>query len=219
MTNVAQTARELDPPSAPTSRANNADIVRLTGARLPIATEPQAKEAAPAYTMTARILHWITAFGIFLMIPLGVVIGNDWSGSLQSIFYCVHETIGLLLMPTVLVRIAYRWAHPPLPLPHEIPELQQLAAQVVHGGLYALLAAQPLLGWMAADTEGSPIMLAGLVELPHLLPQNRALSEQIFALHAVTGLALAGLVGAHAAAALYHHLARKDRVLSRMITG
>src|SRR2546428_2692431 len=34
--------------------------------------------AAPAYTMTARVLHWITAFLILAMIPLGVVIANEW---------------------------------------------------------------------------------------------------------------------------------------------
>ena len=37
----------------------------------------------PAYTITARVLHWITAFLILLMIPTGVVIANDWGGFLQ----------------------------------------------------------------------------------------------------------------------------------------
>ena len=31
----------------------------------------------PAYTFTARVLHWTTAFLILFMIPLGIVIAND----------------------------------------------------------------------------------------------------------------------------------------------
>jgi hypothetical protein len=34
----------------------------------------------PAYSLTARVLHWITAFLILSMIPLGVVIANEWGG-------------------------------------------------------------------------------------------------------------------------------------------
>ena len=32
--------------------------------------------AAPAYTMTARILHWLMAILILLMVPLGLVIAS-----------------------------------------------------------------------------------------------------------------------------------------------
>ena len=39
---------------------------------------------APAYTMTARLLHWITALVILFMIPIGVIIANEWGGSLQN---------------------------------------------------------------------------------------------------------------------------------------
>jgi hypothetical protein len=40
--------------------------------------------AALAYTMTARILHWAMAILIVSMIPLGLVIANDWGGPLQE---------------------------------------------------------------------------------------------------------------------------------------
>jgi hypothetical protein len=37
--------------------------------------------------MTARVLHWITAFLILSMIPLGVVIANEWGGSAQGFMF------------------------------------------------------------------------------------------------------------------------------------
>jgi cytochrome b len=44
-------------------------------------------------------------------------------------------------------------------------------------------------------------------------------SEQIFALHDLLGAAIAGLVAAHIAAALFHHFVRRDGILLRMISG
>ena len=48
---------------------------------------PAHLPAAAAYSVTARMLHWITAGFILLMIPLGVIIANEWGGSRQSFLY------------------------------------------------------------------------------------------------------------------------------------
>ena len=53
-----------------------------------------AAAQAPAYTMGARLLHWVTAALILVMIPLGVVIANDWGGALQDQLYDLHRSIG-----------------------------------------------------------------------------------------------------------------------------
>jgi cytochrome b561 len=169
--------------------------------------------------VTARVLHWITALIIALMIPLGVIIGNDWGGPLQDLLYGLHESIGTLLIPLILARLVYRLANPPLPLPDDIAALQQFAAHATHVGLYALLVAQPLVGWIATSASGAPITVLGLFVLPPIAPENHAFSEQLFALHGWIGFAIAALVAAHIAAALYHHVVRKDRVLMRMISG
>jgi Prokaryotic cytochrome b561 len=65
--------------------------------------------AAPAYTMTARVLHWLTAFLILAMIPLGVVIANEWGGSLQESFYDLHRSLGAVLILIVVARLVWRW--------------------------------------------------------------------------------------------------------------
>jgi cytochrome b561 len=40
--------------------------------------------AVPAYTATARVLHWLTAVLVLIQIPLAIVIANEWGGPLQS---------------------------------------------------------------------------------------------------------------------------------------
>src|SRR5262245_11692297 len=74
-----------------------------------------------AYTMTARVLHWTTAFLVLSTIPLGIVAANDWGGSMQDAIYDLHRSIGATLIPLVFLRLIYRWTHPPLPLPDDIP--------------------------------------------------------------------------------------------------
>jgi cytochrome b561 len=173
----------------------------------------------PAYTFTARVLHWITAFLILLMIPLGVVIANEWGGSAQNALYDLHRSIGVTIIPLVILRIIYRWLHPPLPLPDAIARMQRLAAYVTHWGLYALLLVQPVTGWIASSAYRAPIIVFGWFDLPPIWTENRAFSEQLFYIHTLIGIAIGCLVAAHIGAALHHHFVRRDRVLMRMITG
>ena len=218
MSNAANAARKLDHLSARIPITADAAVIELAKPRLLAVTSPTSV-AAPAYSMTARVLHWVTALVIALMIPLGVIIGNDWGGPLQNSLHGLHESLGALLIPVVLARLGHRLTNPPLPLPQDIPVLQRFAAHVTHLGLYALLVAQPMVGWIAMSASGEPLTVLGLFALPPIGPENPVFSEQLFLLHSLIGFSIAGLIAAHIGAALYHHVVRKDRVLMRMITG
>jgi len=176
-------------------------------------------KTSAAYSATARALHWITAALVLIMLPLGVVITNEWGGALQDPLYDLHRSIGAAIIPLVILRLGYRLMHPPLPLPEDIPPIQQLAARATHWGLYELLIEQPFAAWVATSASRAPIMVFGLFELPPIWPQDRPLSGLLFVVHALIGAAIACLAAVHIGAALYHHFVRKDRVLLRMITG
>jgi len=180
----------------------------------------EAKPVAPAYTITARTLHWITAALVLVQIPLGLVIANlkpgpPWGDAL----YNTHKSIGAILIPIVLFRLFYRLAHKPAPLPPDVPELQRLAAHGLHWLLYLLLVMQGLIGWIATSAYPAPIPVFGLFELPPIWPENRALSDQLFVAHRAIGILLAFLLVGHIGAALFHHFVRRDRVLMRMVSG
>ena len=178
-----------------------------------------APASIPAYSVTARVLHWIIAVLVLLMVPLGVVIANEWGGRLQEPLYNLHKSIGALLLPLVVVRLLWRSTHAPLPLPADIPPVQQTLAHTVHWVLYALLLIQPLLGWIATSAYPAPVPVFGLFELPRIWSENRALSEQLFAVHRWVGIGIGVIAAGHIAAALHHHFVRRDRVLMRMISG
>ena len=176
-------------------------------------------QAIPAYTLTARVLHWITATLVLINLPLGLVIAQNWGGPLQDPLYNLHRSIGALIIPLILLRFAYRLTHPAPPLPDDIPPWQQLAALVNHWALYALLIVQPFLGWIGTSAYPAAIVVFGLFELPSIWHEDRAFSDQILFVHSLVALAIALLVAAHIAAALHHHFVRRDPILMRMIHG
>jgi cytochrome b561 len=175
--------------------------------------------ALPAYTMTARVLHWLIAALVLIMVPLGIVIANEWGGPVQEPLYNLHKSIGVVILPLVVVRLIWRLTHPPLPLPADISALQQSAAHATHWTLYGLLIVQPTVGLIATSAYPAPLPMFGLSELPPVWPENRPLSERLFTLHRWLGIAIGVVAAMHIAAALHHHFVRRDRVLMRMISG
>jgi cytochrome b561 len=179
----------------------------------------QTATSVPAYSVAARTLHWVTAALVLLMVPLGIVIANEWGGPIQEPLYNLHKSVGAVVLVIVGLRLIYRLTHPPLPLPDDVPPLQQKAARTVHWLLYGMLLAQPLIGWIATSAYPAPLPVFGLFELPRIWPEDRAVSERLFAVHRWLGLAIAAVAVLHISAALHHHFVRKDRVLMRMVSG
>jgi len=171
------------------------------------------------YTATARALHWLTAALVLTMIPIGIVMANVDLGSTGDRLYDLHRSFGAVLLPIVVIRLIYRIANPPPPLPGDIPAIQQLAAHMTHWALYLLLIVQSLVGWVATSAYRAPIKVFWLFELSPIWPVDQPFSERAFALHRWIGFALAALICAHIAAALFHHFVRRDQVLLRMVRG
>jgi cytochrome b561 len=172
---------------------------------------------APTYTSTARILHWTTTALVLVMIPIGIVMANVDLGSKGDILYDIHRSIGAILIPLVLVRLAYRLTNPPPPLPDSIPAIQQLAANLTHWALYVLLIVQGFVGWIATSAYRAPIKVFWLFELPPIWAVDQPFSEKMFGIHKALGITLALLICMHIGAALFHHFVRKDDVLMRMV--
>lgn len=174
---------------------------------------------AEPYSLTARVLHWVTAVLVIILIPAGLYMANAPSGPTQDFFFHIHRSIGVVLLPIVLVRLFYRLSHPAPALPEDILPLQRFAAHAVHGMLYFLLVVQSFVGWIGTSAYRAPILVFWVFELPPIWPENRAFSEQVFAVHRVIGILIAVLACMHIGAALFHHFVRRDDILLRMLRG
>lgn len=169
------------------------------------------------YSGLAKLLHWLVAVCVIVMIPIGLTMNYVGPGTLQNVFYTVHRSLGVLVLGLMIIRLLNRLiagAPPPEPT---LTAMQRAVSHVVHMALYALLIAQALIGWVGTSAFGATISFFGLFNVPDLVSKDQALSEPLFAAHFWIGLTIAALVLLHIAAALYHGFIRRDGVLQRML--
>ena len=178
------------------------------------------RRAQARYDAVTIALHWIMALGVALQWIGGHTI--DWfpRGPLKVDARATHIVIGASLALLLLVRLywrARRGAHPP---PAQTGALQALAV-ATHGLLYltlfGLLSLGLFLAWLRGDS------LFGLWKIPAFgayAPSARhLLANQVTDLHSLAANLILVFAGFHIAAALWHHLYRKDDVLLRMLPG
>ena len=171
------------------------------------------------HTAAMRAMHWLSAsllVGSYTS-AWTVSFATSSAGALRLVMF--HRSFGLLILTITAIRLVWRqWTRMPA-LPADLPGLQRLAARANVVGLYSLLVLQPLLGLAASMLHGDRLVLLGGITVPSLLPVDRKLAHVAFQVHGTVALLLLGLIGMHAAAALYHHFVRKDDVLAGMLPG
>jgi cytochrome b561 len=180
--------------------------------------------APPArYSGVAMALHWLIAL---------LVVGNLAGGHLAERFEAggpsgevvaatlmrLHMASGITILALTLVRIGWRLANPPPPLPRYMTALERRAAGLVHLGFYLLLLLLPLSGWAMQSTRRVPqaVPWFGLFSLPPL-PLPAGLSGLFHEMHDLLGWAAIVLLALHAGAVVKHRWFDRDDLLARML--
>lgn len=176
-------------------------------------------ERTPAYTVTARFLHWLTAIAVLAMVPAGLSMLRIGPGELQNFLFDFHRSMGVALFVVTAIRLVHRFIYPPAPLPPDIPLIQRVAAKSVHALIYTILMASPIVGWIGTSAYGAPIKVFWLVTLPPIVAKDKVMADLFLGLHQWLGWTMTTAIVIHIAAALYHHLIRGDGVLLRMLRG
>lgn len=179
------------------------------------------------YSLTARLMHWISALLVFSLLCLGVVMVRviETDFSLKFSLYQLHKSLGVSLLALTGLRVAWRLFQPPPPLPMTLAPWEARAASANHLVLYAILILMPLSGWAMVSISTLPIqtLLFGWVLLPHIAPlealatETRQAAEPVVKwVHRGFAIGLGCLVLVHVGAALRHHFVIGDGVLRRM---
>lgn len=165
----------------------------------------------------AQSLHWTTVALVVALILVALYMTGLPLGPDKIRVYNLHKSLGVLVLLLTLLRLFWRWASPPPPLPRDMAAWERQAAKASHFLLYLLLFAQPLAGIIHSWSANFPVVVFGAVTLPNLTGPNPDLKALLEILHAWMGWTLCGVFLAHAAAALRHHFLLKDDVLRRML--
>lgn len=168
------------------------------------------------YTTVAVVLHWIVALVVIGQFALGWLmqeIPKSPPGQRAAVFN-VHKSIGITILALMLVRLAWRYTHPPPALP-PMPRWQAWTALANHRFLYALLIVMALAGYLGSSFSGYPVRFFGIA-LPSWAAKNDALKELMSNVHLVCAWLLATAVALHLAAVAKHALVDHDAILARM---
>jgi cytochrome b561 len=193
------------------------DAVFATASSEGLEREISVPNPTTEYRRVARLFHWGMAALVLAMIPAGMtMVQPGIDRSLQNTLFIFHKNAGVLVLVLVVLRLLYRWRHPPAPLPDDVPGWQHRAAGLSHAALYALLVIVPVAGYVRVKAGGFPIETLDRLGVPPLVARSDALAETAKTIHYFGGIALGLLVGLHIAAAVYHGVVRKDQVFARM---
>jgi cytochrome b561 len=165
----------------------------------------------------AIALHWLVALLVLGSFVVGrYMIDLDLSPWKLKV-YSWHKWTGVTIFLLVALRLAWRVRHRPPALPAATPQWQQHAAAIAHAGLYLLILAVPISGWVMSSAGGFPVVYFGILQLPDLVAKDKELFEFMKGVHFALNKALLALVVLHVAAAVKHHYVDRDDVLARML--
>ncbi|NCA70518.1 MAG: cytochrome b [Sphingobacteriia bacterium] len=175
------------------------------------------------YALIQRLLHWLIALIVIVLLAAGTVIGTlgydglvaQFGSDVTNLMYTTHKTFGIMVLILMVLRLGLRLAIGAPGYDRALPGWQMIASRISHWGFYVLLIAMPLVGWLATAAGGYPVDFFNWT-LPGLINKNPELSKTLFELHALIGLLLIVLILVHAGAALLHWLVWRDGVMARM---
>jgi cytochrome b561 len=128
----------------------------------------------------------------------------------------IHRPLGILILVFAVVRLVNRFTHRLPPFLATMGPAERRIATWSEYLLYALLLAQPLIGWAMLSAARFPVTLAGPLHLPGIAPYNIDVYAALRQAHNVGAFLLFLTFTAHVCAVLFHTLGLRDRLLDRM---
>jgi cytochrome b561 len=170
---------------------------------------------APArFTLLSRLLHWSMAAMVIAQLFIGVTMIA--SLAYYPLLLAIHRPVGVAILAFAVVRLVNRLTHHPPPFLATMGPLERRVATWSERLLYALLLAQPLVGWLMLSAARFPIVLYGPLHLPGIAPHNITLYAVLRFSHTVLAFLLFLTFTAHVCAVLFHTLVLRDRLIDRM---
>ncbi len=167
------------------------------------------------YSSVAMALHWLIGLAIIGNL-IGGLTHDAFPPDQRAIVMALHKSMGLLILALSFVRIGWRLANAPPPLPAHMTGGERLAAKATHIGFYALMLLLPMSGWALASAGRRPLEMFWLVAVPKL-PVDAAMRGTFGEAHEILGWVTIALLALHVLAVVKHQWFDRDNVLARML--
>jgi cytochrome b561 len=166
------------------------------------------------FTLLSRLLHWSMAAMVIAQLFIGVTMVA--SLSYYPLLLAIHRPLGIAILAFAVVRLLNRVTHRPPPFLATMSPIERRIAAWSEYLLYALLLAQPLIGWAMLSAARRPIVLYGPIHLPGIAPHNISVFAALRLSHTILAYLLFLTFTAHMCAVLFHTFVLRDRIIDRM---
>jgi cytochrome b561 len=167
------------------------------------------------YGTTAKVFHWLIVALLLVQYLIGWLMPDIHRGP-PGIPMTFHISVGMVILVLIVLRFAWRIAHPVAP-ESSLQPWQRLSSEAVHWLLYALVLATTVTGWVFASFRGWGVSFFFMTPIPMLASENAAAGKAIDGLHQAMEWALLAVIGIHVAAALVHLFVYRNRIMQRML--
>lgn len=177
------------------------------------------KSALMDLTLNARILHWLVALSILVLVPMGFYMSTYQQHSL----FDWHKTLGTLLFVVLVARVIYRLTQGWPDEAGQCTQFEKVSARFVHWLLLVGVLVLPVSGFMYSGLGGYGVPVFGVEIIPSNYINGEAKAYSAYwsdvgkTLHTASGWVLSVAIGLHVLGALKHHFVDKDNTLKRML--
>ncbi len=163
------------------------------------------------YHITRRIVHWVMAVLIIIMLIIGFSLGYDLIAKKNILTVInLHKSFGVLVLILITLRIILTLKYKKPPLPPIFAKYIHILSSIAHKSLYILMFIMPMSGWLMSNTHGYKVSFFKLFDLPTLLEKNHQAGEVFEKIHFFSGWFLTFIIILHISGALKHKLENKS---------
>ena len=175
------------------------------------------KNTSQSWGTVSQSLHWLIALLIFLALVLGYVAHEMDNSPEKARLFILHKSIGITVLLLVVLRFAWKLFARQPSVATGIGLHNERLARLGHLGLYALMFALPMTGWIVNTAANVPFKWMNILPVPDLPGVQGSWRYLASVIHWYLSILLLLMVIGHGGMAVIHHIRHKSNVLVRML--
>ena len=175
--------------------------------------------AAKSYNFFLKFLHWAVVLLLsaqFILIWISQLGSRLKYNELYWMMLDTHKALGLLVLSTVVIRLAWRWVGGLPDWAQGLASWEQATAHSLEMWLYRLLFLLPISGIAYSITSGYPIDFFSLFSIPKLMDFHYILSNLTWFIHMSSAYLLIAVIALHIGFVARRSIFEKDGYIRRM---
>jgi len=175
------------------------------------------RNTSAEFGVISKVLHWLVALIMISLIAIGwYTSGLDDETVLYWRMLDLHVALGLSIFMLFFIKVTWMILSPGPDFVPGLASWERLVARLVHGFFVIAIALIPVAGFLYIASDGEPVNIYDLVEIPDIGSYSKTVRNTIYDIHMYTAYTVAALIVVHIMAALKHHFIDLDDTLRRI---